>query len=257
MNDRTAGAPNIRPGASGPESLMRWDDDAAGREALSEIQRRLAQTWDVDAGLQEILLAERYDRAIEAQAGTFDVEEGLAEIVGPPSDRSDPWVSGPGRAPQGDGRTDRAKVYTNAQEMFYRMHMETQSVNSANTLHRIRALAASMEEVLEEMYDLDSIAFIQFVQYVDFMRQSVRGLYDLARGLEGRIVTRAQAVDVVDQAGSACLRLHRVLFEETEHMPLSPTSVAYLAELSGKARDLSVAVARLFDQSDDLVDVLL
>lgn len=107
------------------------------------------------------------------------------------------------------------------------------------------------------MHGLDSIVFVKYLQCVDIMRQSVQGLYELARGLEGRIVTRGEAVDVVDQAGSACLRLYQLLLEEVDDQPLPPRSVAYLGELSGKARRLRVAVARLFDQSDDLVDVLL
>ncbi|MBM0201820.1 hypothetical protein JNW90_00955 [Micromonospora sp. STR1s_5] len=295
MNDRTTGVPNTRPGEPDPKSpIACWADDTAGRDALSEIQRRLDQTWDVEAGLQEILLAERYDRAIEAQAGTFDVEEGLAEIVGRPTDQSDPWASRAALPANdedivlADGTTAQVKASETVVDGVYRLHLVTQSFNWQSILHRIAILAATMEDVLEVMRDVPDgwdVKYVTFLKAMSMGTDSVDGLYALAQGLEDRSVNRAQAVDVVERAGAVC-RMIRNLFtarylvdppldvpaaddepgaefrEQSGHlddqrvMDLS-RALGRLTELSSEASNLSVAVARLFDQSDDLVDVLL
>ncbi|NJC13024.1 hypothetical protein F4558_002850 [Micromonospora profundi] len=268
MNDRDAGAPNSRPGAPEPKSPMtRWDDDAAGHEALSEIERRLDQTWDVEAGLQEILLADRYGRTIKVQPGTFDVEKGLADIVGPPADRWDGWVR---RADYGaaddvdivvaDGGIGQAKVFTEPVDAAYQLHLVTQSFNSASTVHRIELLADTMEDALLELEEqCDRGSIFRYVQAISSGHISVKNLQRLARRIEDRMVTRDHAVRVVDGARSACLWIQRELSEPGERdlpLPTVEISVDRLSSLTREAADLRVAVARLFDPSDDLVDML-
>ncbi|MCX5122019.1 hypothetical protein OG992_33185 [Micromonospora sp. NBC_00362] len=272
MNDRTTGAPNTRPGAAGPKSPIRcWADDTAGRDALNEIQRCLDQTWDVEAGLQEILLAERYNKTIEAQARTSDVEKRLAEIVGPPSDRSDPWVSGANLPAEddaglilGDGRTGVVNVLTSDVNEAYRVRIAPRSFGLLSTLDQIEILALSMLEVLQEIRQVDGLALVKHVTYADSMSVGIRSaeeLQSLADSLEERLVTRDQAVDVVDRAGSVCQTIHNILKNRAldgPHLPLNlRPAVARLRRLSRDIADLRVAVARLFDPSDDLVDVLL
>ncbi|MET7808602.1 hypothetical protein [Micromonospora chersina] len=53
---------------------------AAGVE-MDDVKRRLDATWDVEAGLRDILLDEHYQRFAEKPVGGFDVEAGLAAVL--------------------------------------------------------------------------------------------------------------------------------------------------------------------------------
>ncbi|MEV0726597.1 hypothetical protein AB0I37_27945 [Micromonospora purpureochromogenes] len=264
MNDRTAGTANGRPQAAGPESLMqRWNDeavDAAGRAALDEIQRRLEETWDVEAGLQEILLADHYDRAVESQEKKFDVDAGLAEIVSSSPAWAGPWV----------GNTDATAVdYADAVQMFSTCEPHAEATfqpktvpEQPNLLERIKVLAARMLTILEEVRQADGVALVEIVEYAETMSYAVKwaeALSGLPYALDRRLVTREQAVDVVDRASGVCVMMYEML--RTREVPQRPMDLDVAADslraLSQEVFGLRVAVARLFDPSDDLVDVLL
>ncbi|MCX5070905.1 hypothetical protein OOJ91_34215 [Micromonospora lupini] len=262
MSDRTTGTPNGRPGTSGPESLVRrWNDeavDAAGQAALGEIQRRLNQTWDVKVGLREILLAEHYRGAIEAQAGKFDVEAGLADIVGPSDAQLDGWAKIPGPTATCDAEVRAPNFY----EVF-ETHRESRSWGPMDVLDRLRCLAVDMVDTLEEIRQSDGVALIEDSLYADTMSTALRSageLESLVRSLEERLVTRSQAVSVVDRASEVCVTMWHILKARVlaELLPWDLRfAVRSLVAISEEASDLRLPIARLFDPSDDLVDMLL
>lgn len=63
---------------------------AAARAELDTIQSRLEATWDIEAGLREILVEEHYQRFIGEQSGVLDVEAGLADVLARDGQHPDP-----------------------------------------------------------------------------------------------------------------------------------------------------------------------
>ncbi|RLK24688.1 hypothetical protein DER29_2615 [Micromonospora sp. M71_S20] len=266
MNNRTTGTPNSRPAATGPKPPMQfWDAedvDAAGRAGLHEIQRRFEETWDVKAGLQEILLAEHYHRAVEAQEGKFDVKAGLAEIVGPPSPSWVDWVNEVS-VPSADGGVDLVGTDNGTCEVYEVKVTHQYIPTPRDTLEQIRLVACRILAALMGIRQADGVALIKDFAYAEAMSIALRSaerLQGLPGAIEDRLVTREQAVQVLESAGSACEGMLRQLHLRTYDSPSIPQDIMHceevLLDLSKEAFQLCVPVQRLFDPSDDLVDML-
>ncbi|WP_433121921.1 hypothetical protein [Micromonospora sp. CA-246542] len=268
MNDQTTGTPKRHPATTDPRPLMDFVDgediDAAGRAALDEIQRRFEETWDIKAGLQEILLTEHYHRAVTSPESTFDVKAGLAAIVGPPP----LWVQfGVDRPldPTADGGFDLTATDNDTCEVYLvDVNKHHYLPTPPDTLQQIASVAHRILTVLELVIESDPMEFhgtTPLAQALSIAYASANRLYALPAAIEDRVVTREQAVQVVESAGSACEDLRRRVHERTLNGGKLPRDLVGYEEimlgLSHDAYGLRVPVQRLFDPSDDLVDTLL
>ncbi|WBB48504.1 hypothetical protein O3597_26045 [Verrucosispora sp. WMMA2044] len=266
MNNRTTPTPNSRPAAVDPKPPVRiWNAegiDAALRAARIEVQRQFEETWDVTAGLQEIMLAERYHQAVASREGKVDLEAGLAEIVGPPS------PSWPDRGNEGstlptDGGVDLVVTGNGTYQVYLPKVMHQPLPTPRDTLEQVRSVAGRILTTIEEVRQTDAAALVHSVAYAEAMsiaRHSAERLQGLPDAIEGRLVTREQAVQVVESTGVACQAMWRHLHVRTVGDSPLPLGVRYceqaLLDLSKEAFQLRVPVQRLFEPSDDLVDIM-
>jgi len=264
MNDQTTGTPKRRPATTDPKPLMNvWDGediDAASRAALDEIQRRFEETWDVKAGLQEVLLTEHYYRAVAAEESKFDVKVGLAAIVGPPPAWAH-WIdllSDPA-----DGGADLVATDNDACEVYLVDVKHHHLPTPPDTLQQIDSVARRILAVLNLVIESDRMEFhgtSALSRALSIAYDSANRLYGLPSAIEDRLVTREQAVQVVESAGSACEDLWRRVHERALNGRKLPRDLVGYEEimlgLSHEAYGLRVPVQRLFDPSDDLVDTL-
>ncbi|MGC4885774.1 hypothetical protein [Micromonospora sp. DT227] len=263
MNDQATGTPKRHPATTDPRPLLDLmggeDIDAASRAALDEIERRFEETWDIKAGLQEILLAEHYHRAVTAQENKLDAKVGLAAIVGPARPGAD-WVE---QLDPAGGGADIIATNNDTQEAYLveikRHHLPT----PPNTLQQIETVARRMLAVLNRVIEKDRMEFhgtTPLATALSIAYNSANRLRCLPAAIEDRLVTREQAVQVVESAGSACEDLWHRVHERTLTGKWLPRDLAGYEEtmllLSREAYRLRVPVQRLFDPSGDLVDML-
>lgn len=264
MNDQTTGTPKRRPATTDPKPLMTVldgeDIDAASRAALNAIQRRFEETWDAKAGLQEVLLTEHYHRAVAAQESEFDVKVGLAAIVGPPP----AWVHWVDQlSDPADGGADLIAMDDEAREVYLVTVKHHHLPTPPDTLKQIGSVAGRILAVLKVTREADRVELIRDGGYTGAMSialDSATRLQRLPGAIEDRLVTREQAVQVVESAGSACADLWRRVHMRTLAGRTAPQDLMYceevLLDLSKEAFELRAPVQRLFDPSDDLIDTL-
>ncbi|QOC94255.1 hypothetical protein [Micromonospora craniellae] len=266
MNNRTTPTPNSRPAAADLKPPMKiWNAEginAAVRAARNEIQRQFEKTWDVTAGLQEIMLAEHYHQAVESHEGKVNLEAGLAEIVGPPSPLWPDRVNEGSTLPT-DGAIDLVVTGNGTYKVYQAKVMHQSLPTPRDTLAQIRSVAGRILTTIEEVRQTDAAALIHSVPYAEAMslaRRSAERLQGLPDAIEDRLVTREQAVQVVESTGTACQAMWRHLHLRTVGDSPLPLGVRYceqaLLDLSKEAFQLRAPVQRLFDPSDDLVDIM-
>ncbi|WP_433458522.1 hypothetical protein [Micromonospora sp. CA-248212] len=264
MNDQTTGTPKRHPTTADPRPLKDFVDgediDAAGRAALDEIERRFEQTWDIKAGLQEIFLTEHYRRAVTSQQSKFDASAGLAAIVGP----ARPWVQWVEQLfDPADGGADLIATDNDTREV-YLVEVKHHLPTPPDTLQQIDSLARRILAVLHHalLADRDQLAInLEYDEAMSSALESAKRLRNLPSAIEDRLVTREQAVHVVESVAEACQFLWQVVRVTTVFRRTLPRDLSHyendLLDLSNEAYRLRVPVQRLFDPSDDLVDTLL
>ncbi|SCL25808.1 hypothetical protein GA0070616_3179 [Micromonospora nigra] len=244
------------------DQSMRMPDPlaAAARAELDDIQRRLDAAWDVEAGLRDVLLEERYHRFVDEQGTGFDVEAGLADVLN----------TGLGLLGKGSA---------NLLHLTYRFHADADcvpvfDVEAESTLSRVRRLACDIEERLLEIerevidFVLPEDLFGHITDALDEATRTADDLSDLADELEQGAVTLEEALGVVRATSGALVELSSVLREAlaglkvlrmvsedhyTVHQPPRPEP---LLDLANEVNELQQPIRRLFDQADEVVGSL-
>ncbi|MET8041338.1 hypothetical protein ABZU25_10755 [Micromonospora sp. NPDC005215] len=228
---------------------------AAALAELGAIQRRLDQTWDLAAGLREILLEEPYHRYVEEQGAAFDVEAGLAAIVGTDGDVPDGWLAlryDDDRLCDSLGTTDER----------CRTLLARRQQDNVTTFERIRRLAGEVREEIDAVVDEgtpDHWRSIWLVHSLTGAEIAALSLHHLADDLESSGVDLEEALAVVADTARRIGDLNEALetaWREREGSGDHPRRLR-LAQLRGEVTDLRGSIKRLFDLSDETVGALL
>ncbi|WP_433133673.1 hypothetical protein ACQPWW_16490 [Micromonospora sp. CA-240977] len=231
--------------------------DALTTAALAElgaIQRRLDQTWDLAAGLREILLEEPYHRYVEEQGATFDVEAGLAAIVGADGDVPDGWLAlryDDDRLRDTLGTTDERRLIVLARRQQ----------DNGTTFERIRRLAGEVREEIDAVVDEgtpDHWTSVWLVSALTRAEIAALSLHRLADDLESNRVGLAAALAVVADMARRIGDVDEALdtaWREREGGGDHPRRQR-LAKLRTEVTDLRGSIKRLFDLSDETVGAL-
>ncbi|MEU8024660.1 hypothetical protein AB0B88_20865 [Micromonospora haikouensis] len=248
MNDQTIGAPDQLAAAASAE--------------LDAIQRQLEATWDIAAGLREILLEEHYHWFVETKADTLDVEAGLAEVLAGGAERPDVKRLMLHEVQTWNGALLAAITAWDC--------VVEERAKQPNTFERVRMLAQSAEETLHQLRR-DCRAMIRARVHA-FNRHEVesfvtaqlhadcwiRHLAQLADELEHGAVDRESALVVVRTTALALMAVYDVtnLLWSPRLKGHSHSLAARLLDLAGDVTNLEQPIKRLFDESDDVVDAL-
>ncbi|MEV6758222.1 hypothetical protein [Streptomyces sp. NPDC051214] len=138
------------------------------------LEQALAGLLDVEAGLSEILLPSRQERAVEALHAALDAESGLAAIL-PPTQAASMPPADPADAEEALGDL------TPAQLLDLRSHRDVQAASQA--LDHALSLEASPEVDRAVFFDLA----------LDLARAIVRDL-SVGRGTDNAVLVRARAI---------------------------------------------------------------
>lgn len=234
---------------------------AAATAELDAIQHRLEATWDIEAGLREILLEEHYHRFVEERAGRLDVEASLAEVlVG--SDAED--LRNAVAALKVDLR--RLKSTLDAISVGYG---KVEVSAGPNTFDRVRLLAREVDRTLDAVWaDHRKLIRANAVDrrcandLVKVQRQADHWLPYLALlgdQLEQGVVGLGTALGTVRNTALLLMSVYDVIStiwyprSKRRGHPFAPK----VLDLAVDVNLLEQPIKRLFDPSDDVVDVLL
>ncbi|MFG1740244.1 hypothetical protein ACGFLT_19665 [Micromonospora chalcea] len=236
---------------------IRTSDDvtAAGRIELDKLQRELQGQWDVEAGLQEILLEEHYQQAITAPAPGFDVDAGLAEILTASASACNTF---PVALPE-DHRRESYPTRTVFVHMSYGFEVDLTPV-PPTTFDLIRERAGAALRVVAELEaaTFESPALVDATSYFSEVGFRAVRLESLADQLEDGSVTLDAALSVVGQLVLALLAMDREFIRlwmrsRTEGMADEYPLRKVVADAVKDVSELREPIRRLFEPSDDMV----
>lgn len=215
--------------------------DASARAALDAIQSRLDETWDVEAGLREVLLDSRYERSVGDQATGLDVETGLTEVLGRDSEVSP--------KPKAVDKINAATVTVSVEVTF----------STASTIDRLKAVASDLEDALNDLRRADEDGSGRFVLDLSPVADVVNKMGALAERIEARTVSRDDALAVVRIATEAFTGLYQRLLKVDSKwlLPDSWPKPGRIKNLAKAASKLELPIALLFDPSDETAGVML
>lgn len=232
---------------------------AAARAELSAIQVRLVATWDVEAGLRDILLEEHYHQFIADQEAGFDVEAGLNAALA---------ADAPSQNPKAPIDRQLQSPLTNALTNCPHREADTAGRRDASdhssTIDEVWTVAQEVESFLRQFWRRPwrqrrpaRHLKILHLRFSTAVRKSV-DLAHLAVDLEQGTVSLAQATEIVDRVTLALTELSTDLsyylergLDGAEHPDL-----ARIWELARRTASLEQPIKRLFEPSNDVVDAL-
>jgi hypothetical protein len=218
------------------------DVTSAACAELDDLQRELETQWDVEAGLQEILLEERYQRSIESPVPGFDVEAGLADILAGGRFYTLPEE-------QDSFRQDLSQMASR--------EIDVETMPSGTIFDLVRQRAAEiigMACAISQAYSVP-LGMKQSLGNAEF---EARRLKRLATQLEEGLVGLDAALGVLRRVALALVQLHSKFGMSWEWWGLASAAEEHplqreIAEMAENVAALEVPVRHLFDPSEDMV----
>nr|WP_128136084.1 hypothetical protein [Micromonospora provocatoris] len=237
---------------------IRTPDDvtAAARAELDKLQRELETQWDVEAGLQEILLEEHYQQAIAAPAPGFDVDAGLAEILAASASACNTF-------PVALAEDHPCEAYA-ARTLFvqispYEFEVDlTPALPNTFDLIRQRADEAINLVTALEAVTFESAALVGATRYFSEVGIRAARLGSLADQLEDGSVTLDVALSVVRQLVLGLVAVDREFSRIWQRIRTEDLTAEYplrnlVREATKDVAELQEPIKRLFEPSDDMV----
>ncbi|MFI6129450.1 hypothetical protein [Micromonospora sp. NPDC051141] len=226
----------------------------AASAELSAIEARLTATWDVEAGLRDILLQGHYHQFI-ADAGTgFDVEAGLAAIIATDA------------LPQNSTAPVDRQLQSPPTNC---LHHKTETADGRDaadhlsTIDKVWAVANEAQLFLRQLRDpwrenqtADHLG--DLLQHLSTAVRKSDDLAHLAVNLDQGIVTLDQATEIVNGMALALMELSTTLSYYLKRGPdgNKHPDVTRIWELARHTASLKPPIKRLFEPSNDVVDAL-
>ncbi|WDZ83973.1 hypothetical protein [Micromonospora cathayae] len=223
---------------------------AAAHAELDAIQRRVEETWDIEASLREILLEEHYHAFVEERTRSFDAKASLADILA-----SDVAGVGPlGMVWSSSEVADSPKAPRRAQAR----HCGAWEPAS-DPIDQVRQVAAEATVALLAIKKAETTAATPdyIVAMTEATRRSVE-LLILAEDLDRKLISKEDALDVVHETAGALLDLCKILDNQDDpSVENAKHFIRVVFTLATDANRLKSAIKCLFDPSDDTVGSLL
>ncbi|ADL47660.1 hypothetical protein [Micromonospora aurantiaca (nom. illeg.)] len=232
---------------------------AAARAELDDIQRRIKATWDVEAGLREILLDEHYHRFTEQPVSGFDVETGLAAVLAGDAHHD---------TPDNVDSTPFVRHDALINQLFAHAHADVLRPPQETTFDRVRRIGHEVKQTaailvlqaIEGLLPDDDGLKGQLAQAMIHGNLLTALADDLADGLVGL----KDALQVVTEAADVLMATYETLIDLRTTRRTKGGGAVQPPATRAKVLDLAIAVSRLqqpirrlFDPSEETVGSLL